>query len=568
MTASLRLLAPLCAGLLLLAGCGGGGDSAAPAGPSSPSTPSTPSTPTPPAPAATMSAVSGSAVNATVSWSGGSPGSRWRLERRSGDLGVYAAVAELDSDAGLWLDSGLSADTSYAYRLVRTDGSVVASASARTGSEAVLTTPAPQPLGESMPLPFTPASRRLSAVDGSLQLELPEGSFSQAGTAQLQAISNPLPDGVGAGLSLSLPERPARTLTLSLRYGADENADDVTQDRIAMRQADGSWWVLPLATHDEGQRLLQVSLPAGLWPTQPSASALQARPAAAAPVLKAEFVRVKAHKLVPAAATVRVLGSQRFVPVSIYAMRDTVCETSDPAELCIPMPVVRDVTLPVLNSKPGFQREWTLEGSATPAANLGTLALEPQAGVVYTAPAQVPAANPLTLRFRSVNNANGRRLVLSARIRIAEDAWAGPMEALVGDLISGHKYKVATRWTLDAAQSTATRRVYRPSGNVEHLYDMADPVCTHTVSPTRIPLAQAETSGELVVDESASPARYTLSLNLRWPSALTVSCPKGTVSSPIVGGHVWSAQGVVAGGLIQGSDSGLGERSWSLARPQ
>ncbi|MDR7272793.1 hypothetical protein J2X20_005476 [Pelomonas saccharophila] len=566
MTASLRLLAPLCAGLLLLAGCGGGGDSAAPAVPPSPSTPIP--TPTPPAPAATMTAVSGSAMHATVSWSGGSPGTRWRLERRSGDGGAFAAVAEVDSDAGLWLDSGLSADTGYAYRLVRTDGSVAASASARTGSEAVLTTAAPQPVGDGTPLPFTPATRRLSAADGSLQLELPDGSFSQAGTALLRPTGNPLPDGVGPGLSLSLPERPARTLTLSLRYGADENADDVTQDRIALRQVDGSWWVLPLAAHDEAQHLLQVSLPPGLWPAQPTASTLQAKPAAASSVLKADFVRVKAHKLLPAAATVRVLGSQRFMPVSIYAMRDIACASGDPDDLCIPMPVLRDVTVPVLNAKPGFQRQWTLEGSDAPAASLGTLAVEPQAGVVYTAPAQVPATNPLTLRFRSVHGASGRRLLLTARIRVTEDAWVGSLKGVVGDLLTGHEFKLATRWTLDAAQSTDTLRVYRPSGDAEHVYTMLDPVCTHTVSPTRLSLAQADTTGQLVVDESTRPARYTLALSTRWNSVLTVNCPRGSTTAPFFGGHVWSAQGVVTGGQIQGSDSGLGERSWSLGRPQ
>lgn len=559
-----RLLAPLCAGLMFLAGCGGGGDAAAPAGPSSPATPSAP----PPASSAvTLAAQAGSATHATLSWSGGSAGTAWRLERRVGDAGAYAAVADVDASAGLWLDSGLSADTDYSYRLSRADGSVVASASARTGSEAVLTTAAPEPAGASVALPYTTATTRLATADGSLQLELPAGSFGQAGTATLQAASNPLPDGVGPGLTLTLPERPARTLTLSMRYGADESADDVTQDRIALRQADGSWWVLPLDAHDEGQRLLRVTLPPGLWPVQPAVAAMQARAKAAATGIHAEFVRVKAHKLVPAAATVRVLGSQRFVPVSIYAMRDIDCGTR-PDDLCIPSPVLRDVTVPVLNAKPGFQREWTLEGSAAPAASLGALAAEAQAGVVYTAPAAVPATNPLTLRFRSVNSANGRRLVLTAKVRVAEDAWSGLLSAWVGELTAGHLYKVDTRWTLDPAQSTATRRVYRPTGTARHDYTVVDPVCTHKVSPQIVPLAEADTAGQLVVDESVSPARYTLALSTRWNSAITVTCPKGTVVAPTVGGHVWQAQGVVAGGRIEGSDGALGERTWTLGRPE
>jgi hypothetical protein len=229
---------------------------------------------------------------------------------------------------------------------------------------------------------------------------------------------------------------------------------------------------------------------------------------------------------------------------------------------------VRDVAVPVLNSKPGFQRQWTLEGSTTPDAGLGTLAAEAQAGVVYTAPALVPATNPLTLRFRSTNSANGRRLVLTAKIRVAEDAWAGSLRATVGDLLVGHTYQLDTRWTLDAARSTATRRVYRPAGTATHDYSMLDPVCTHAVSPTRLTLAEADTDGQLVVDESVSPARYALTLSTRWASVITVSCPRGSTRAPTMGGHVWSAEGVVAGGRIKGADSAFGERSWSLGRPE
>lgn len=560
---TLRHLAPLCAALAVLAGCGGGTD------PTTPTTPMTPGDPAQPGPGAQMAVRPGSAQHATITWTGGAAGTAWRLERRRDDGGDYALVVEVESSTGLWLDSGLSADTNYGYRLRRADGTVVATAAARTGTEAVLTTAEPAAMGGAILLPVTPTSSRVLLADGSLQLDLPAGSLSQAGTATLQPIANPLPDGAGPGISLRLPERPARTLTLSLRYGADDDVDDVLQDRIALRQADGSWWLLPLVAHDEAQRLLQVSLPPSLWVAQSGASVQQHTAAATVPGVKGEFVRVKAHKLVPASANVRVLGSQHFVPVSIYVMRDEQVCNEPPDELCVPLPVVaREVTLPVLNTRAGFQRQWTLEGSAAPAASLGMLAVEPRTGVVYTAPAQVPTTNPVTLRFRSVNNSNGRRLVLSAKIRVAEDAWVGTLDALIGDLAQGHYFKLDMRWSLDGAQSTATRRVYRPGGNATHLYAVPDNVCEHTVSPASLPLAQADTTGQLVVDESASPPRYTLAMSARWNSMLTVRCPTGSTGAPLNGGHVWSAEGVVANGRIAGSDNGLGERTWSLGRPQ
>lgn len=552
------LLAPLGAVLMLLAGCGGGSG-----GPPATTT-------TPPPPVVTMAAQAGSAGHAGITWRGGSAGTTWRLERRAGDGGDYTRVADVDSGAGLWLDAGLAADTAYAYRLSRADGSIAATASTRTGTEAALTTAAPEPSAAAVSLPYTPATTSLRTADGSLQVDLPADSFSQAGTATLQPMTNPLADGVGPGLRLTLPERPARTLTVSLRYGADEDADEVTQDRIALRQADGSWWLLPLAAHDEAQRLLQVKLPSSLWVAEPMARALGARPSAAATVLFSDFVRVKAHKLVPAAATVRTLGHQRFVPVSIYRMRDTVDDGDclGENELCAPSIVFRDATVPILNAKAGFQREWTLEGSTAPAASLGTLAAEPQSGAVYTAPAQVPATNPLTLRFRSVNSANGRRLVLSAKVRVAEDAWVGRLNADLGIGGQGGLIEVDSRWTLDAAQSTATRRVYRPSGTATQDYFIANSPCLHTVSPRQVTLAQARSSGQLVVDESTTPARYTLDLATIWDATLTASCPGGTTGGPYAGGHLWSAEGSVANGRIMGSDNTLGDRKWSLGRPE
>ncbi len=563
MSLSLRLLAPLCAGLLLLAGCGGGGDGAAP--------PASPDTPSPLPPAATMSAMAGSAAHVTLRWQGGSAGQTWRLERRAGESGAFTTVADVDSGAGLWMDAGLGADTVYRYRLTRADGSVAATADARTGSDAALATPAPQPAGDALQLPFTPDTRRLAMADGALALSLPAGAFSQAGTATVQPVSNPLPDGVGTGFALSLPERPAQPLRLSLRYGINENPDEVTADRLAVQQADGSWWLLPLVAHGEGERLLTVDLPVSLWPQAATAQALQARATALpTPLATLNLVRVKAHKLLPAAASVRVLGSQRFVPVSIYTVSDNIaCDSPADGDLCIPTPVLRDVTMPVRNTKAGYQRQWELQDSTTPAPALGALTVEAGSGVVYTAPAQVPATNPLTLRFTSTHVASGRRLVLTAQVRVVEDVWTGELRASIGDVLAGHVFRLNTRWSLDAGQSTDTRRVYRPSGDATHVYTMADPVCTHSVSPQQLPLSQADTMGELVVDESVQPARYTLSLSTRWDSVLTVRCPRGSVSSPTLGGYVWAAQGVVTGGGIQGADSVTGgERSWSLGRPQ
>ncbi len=133
----LRRLAPLCAGLLILASCGGGANPVVP--------PTPPTSPTTPASAARKAAEPGSAQHNTVTWRGGSAGTAWRLERRPGDSSDYGLVAKVDSGVGVWLDGGLSADTANGYRLSRAEASMLATAASRIDSEAARTTAAPTP---------------------------------------------------------------------------------------------------------------------------------------------------------------------------------------------------------------------------------------------------------------------------------------------------------------------------------------------------------------------------------------------------------------------------------------
>jgi hypothetical protein len=77
------------------------------------------------------------------------------------------------------MDTGLTADTAYRYRVTRADGSVAATADARTGSDAARVTPAPQTAGDAVSLPFTTDTRRLALADGALALSLPAGAIEQ-----------------------------------------------------------------------------------------------------------------------------------------------------------------------------------------------------------------------------------------------------------------------------------------------------------------------------------------------------------------------------------------------------
>lgn len=546
----LRHLAPLFAGLFVLAGCGGGGSSSSPG---APETPSTPTSPADPVGTVRLNAQSGSAQHAALTWTGGDSSMSWRLERhRDGDAGGYALLAEIASQAGVWLDKGLAPDTVYGYRLSSADGSVLATATVRTEKDAALTTPAPTPTGTSMPVPISSAASSLQRPDSPMRLDLADGSLAASGTATLQPVAHAIQNGIGEGLSIVLPERPVRGTTLSLQYEGDEDVEDVLQDRIAMRQADGSWWLLPLAAHDASQRQLKVSVPSSLWVEQPTKAGPQIS-------VVGTFVRVKAHKLVPASAAVPVRGQQRFVPVSVYRVvtgNIQRCNDLPEDELCVPTPMLDDATLPILNNRPGFEREWSLDGA-------GSLSMESDAGVTYTAPAQMPAANLATLRFRSVNNRTGQSLTLSAKIRIAEDAWVGQLKA---DGIDLSHYLANTYWHLDPSQSTGTRRVYHASGNVSLTF--SPPECSVFATPDTVPLDQGR-DGELIIDESVAPPRYKLRLSVSWVAAIHYRCPKGETSIPSHGSQSWSIEGNVINGRMEGSDNDLMDTfHWSLERVQ
>lgn len=292
------------------------------------------------------------------------------------------------------------------------------------------------------------------------------------------------------------------------------------------------------------------------------AGARRATAAAADPfsLVRLTLVRFVAVQLKPREASVRVLGSQAFQPVARWLVREDACDVGNP-DFCVPGTSLVQRELPILNSKPGYDRRWLLEGSTTPDPSLGTLTPGADAGVVYRAPATVPSTNPVTLRFESVHTASGRRMAVSARVRITEDSWVGPMTLSHTTGGVGYYYDADTRWTLDPTRSTDSVRIYRAQGTVRMHVQLAP--CGLTPSPDHVAIGPAAGFAELEVDEITD--RYRVQLNAVWPTVLSTCM--GT-PMPTSAGVTFDQRGVLAGGRIQGSQQdGPTNRVWNLGRP-
>lgn len=552
---------------LTLAACGGGGE--APGSADTPAgTPESPGT-APPAPAAPslIASADDAADTAYVQWLGASGTGPWTLERQRDGEATPTVLATVAEPAGRWIDGGLAASTAYQYRLRDAAGALVVQGSATTGDAVALRSDLGQSLGEVQTLALGPQAGDAKA--GAVTLRYAVGSFSGTPAARVQAHAHTLADGVGEAWRLQLEQAPQRPLTVALSYGADENPDDVDNQTLAARTPDGRWWALPATAHERATRQLVVTLPEALL--QPAATerraaaGRQAISAAAAPVIEVDLVRFVALKLVPRQASVRVLGRVQFTPVATWEVKLNDCGP-DGKELCLPMVGLVQRDYPVVNSKPGFERRWLLEGSTTPGAALGALAVNAStpgaAGVVYTAPATVPTTNPVTVRFESLDTRRGRRATASAKVRITEDRWVGPMTYSNSANGVGYYYETNTTWLLDTTQSSDSVRVYRAQGRVT--VNIPVPACPLTASPDHVDIGPAAGLTELVVDEVTG--RYHLRFNAIWSTVLSFCGHAPTPSSLGVEYDVTGS--VTATGIRGDQQQGTVFRVWNLSRPE
>ena len=555
------------AAALLLSACGGGGgsnDGAPNGGTDNPAGQPGPGPVTTPE---LLASADDAADGIYVQWQRASGTGPWTLERWREGEATPTVLATVAGPKGRWVDSGLAASTAYDYRLRDAAGALVVQRTAATGSATALRSDLGQALGDVQTLALGDQAAEVRA--GAVTLRYAAGSFTGTSAARVQPRAHSLTDGVGEAWTIALEQVPLQPLTVALAYGADEDPDEVENQTLAARTPDGRWWALPATTHDRATRQLAVTLPEALLQpaaTERRASAVRTSATAPGSAVTVDLVRFVALKMVPRQASVRVLGSVLLTPVATWEVKLNDCGP-DGKDICVPMVGLVQRDYPVINSKPGFERRWTLEGSASPAAELGSLAVNAStpgaAGVVYRAPATVPTVNPVTVRFASLDTRRGRRAAVSAQVRITEDRWEGPMSLSNSVDGVGYFYTSDTHWTLEPTLSTDSVRIYRAHGRVTlHIPPLVG--CTMTPSPDHVEIGVAAGLTELEVDEITG--RYRLRFNATWQMAIL---PCWGVPMPTAAGVEFDQQGVVADGRIRGDQQeGTVFRIWNLARPE
>lgn len=561
--------------LALLAACGGGGGS----GGAAPAVGESDQTPLPPLPEVAFAAIGASAGAASLGWQRPSGAAIYTIERRSAG-GAWQAVDSVDARSGVYLDVGLAPDTDYQYRLVETGGErrTLAERSVRTSNEQPVVSASGDPVSAQLTGSVDGAGGELKTPDGSIVVGVPAGAFTTPAQAQVQPVGNTAPQGRGPALRVRLDQIPAAPLTLTLRYDAGQDAEADGQ-RIALQRADGSWISLPLLEIDKTSRTLTAELAPTLFPALgeagAAASARLLSAGAAAPAggwVEFTVTRYLAFYLQPQKARVAVKKSLRLVPHARVLGQAERCSRDGATPVCVVDLVLTEREMTLLNSKPGFDRRWSVAGVEGGNSVVGTVQPGVRVGAVFKAPDRVPSPSTVVVGFQSRELASGRTVTLSAQVEITSDDWVGTLSAVNGPSDAGTTFTALAdvRWTSDDAASTDTRKVFRASGSVDVV--VSDDDCTVSVTPSHQAVAANPLLAELVVDESHSPAQYTLRLIAFWPATLSASCPGGSGSSATpAAGYGWDVSGTVGGGgdRIEGRrvDPSGAAIEWSFTRP-
>jgi len=505
------------------------------------------------APTATKLALRGtSASTVSLAWDRDAQATGYSLERREGS-GNFEAVAQLPSDVHRYLDEGLAPHTAYTYRLTTHRGSAggsqdSAQGSATTTDDALELTSTGAVLGETGRALIGAAGGSVASADGSVRVDVPGSAWTADAVVVLQGQENTAPGGVGSALHLRLPAVPAKPLTLSLTYGEDA-ASDADGLGVALQRRDGSWLSLPVKALDRAARRIALELPVDALPRAVHAQALRAGASEAQGDVELTLTTVRLLSLAPRSARLPVGQAQRFVPYQRVVQTEEVGgDCPETLSLCpVPIPLVTQHQAPFLNSKPGYTRQWLVQGVEGGSSSLGTVQAEGDVGALYTAPGHAPTPNPVKVMFRSRHDQSGRSIELSADVTVVEPVWTGIVHGtLDGASDIGFSFSAEAVWTLDAASDDE----FHASGTQSvHVIDIT---CSGSASPSTVPLPP----GLLKIDRSTTPPHYTLDVGSLWNTTISGTCPGrgGTSVAMVVPGQL-QAQGSVSadGTLIEGT---------------
>lgn len=524
-----RRMTALCTVLaVMVSACGGGGGgTSGPTGgggvtgqPDGAGTPGTPA----PAPVTTVAtALGSSARTVSIGWKPVAGTGGYRIERAANGQD-WSALAELPDAAAQFVDSGLAPEHAYRYRLLaRTDGHVMAEAAATTGAgtDQPLLTAVAASAGELLRSTVGPQGGRVATPDGSVAIEVPPGAFESPAELVLSRIGNTAPGGRGDGLALAVNQVPALPLVLQMSPPADRG-EAASDSGLALQQADGSWLSLPVTGRDGAA--VRAALPPGLSFGASPATALRATASAAGSAsnggIVAHVVRYERLYLSPQTASVPVDGRVVLTPYARTRVHVDDCDDKPEGDLCVPVPVLEPREVPLLNSKPGYRREWLVQDQVGGTPALGTIVASPGGpGASYVTPARKPSPNPVTVTFRSTHERSGRTLALQAQVTVTEPYWTGTARGTLGTAGGdiGFSFAADAIWSLPPEGSIID--TYTAQGS--QLVSVVNVSCTASATPSTTSLPP----GALVIDRSTEPPTYALDVGSLWNTVITGTCP-------------------------------------------
>jgi hypothetical protein len=260
--------------------------------------------------------------------------------------------------------------------------------------------PEPAPKGTPTDDPVTatigPEGGRLASADGVLTLEIPPGAVSAPTEFGIQPITNTA-GGLGNGYRLT-PEGQAFLKPVRLTFGYAEEELEGAQPGglgLAFQDAKGVWWAHLGTELDEASRTLSVE-------TRHFS----------------DWVRKTFWVFIPKEARLKV-GESIGLMVVACVREEYVGPSPDEDELLVPL--IQERELCDHSVRTG---KWAVNGIPGGNSAHGTVTpLQPSSRATYTAPAQVPSPNPVTVTADLTWEEKGLTKRFTSRITV-EDALA------------------------------------------------------------------------------------------------------------------------------------------------
>jgi hypothetical protein len=247
---------------------------------------------------------------------------------------------------------------------------------------------------------------------GTVKLEVLAGTVSSANVT-LQPVTDTLN---GAGQGVAITSDVAWSKYARITFPVDASDESPEGLGIAVQQADGSWLSLDPVKVDVNAKTLTAGLPATF-----RTAGLRAQ----AGLQLTSVVKFKRFYLKPASATVKVKGTKAFVPYAqvIQNEKEGPCGAPDPTDDLAPICQFRQVTreYPFTNDKAGFTRLWFVNGVLGGNGTVGTISKNGAVGATYTAPANKPSPDTVTVTFQSINDDTLDNVAAKASVKIISD---------------------------------------------------------------------------------------------------------------------------------------------------